>query len=258
MKILNLKFLSLVLLFCLISGFAFSGCTDEDAEEEIVTDEGAEFSSKEDCYIAQSEYTGPIHDNNQHYFKYSDSENTGDIQGCPTPETEAEVDDIWEWYDEPEIARDTWSGLLWTKSLECEIDHYDSIDKCEDLDMGGREDWRLPTKNELKQISPYDHSYGYNCNESHQNCTGEVDYENPGSGHGLKEWANDPTMGDKSEFVSSKAGGSSVDDRFWSRNIREDDPDRAFLVRPSGGVVSFLIRTDALTVHCVRCVSRYQ
>ena len=179
------------------------------------------------CYVAQGDYRGPIHYNNRYYFKYSDSSDTGDPDGCPTPDTLSEVDEIWEWVDEGEIARDNWSGLLWTESLECNIDHYDSIDKCEELDKGGREDWRLPTKNELMQISPYSHSYNYNDD----------------SGHGMYDWDSD--------FAEGIIGY----DYYWTPNLRADDLDRAFIVRPDSGNVLTLTRTNTARNTCVRCVA---
>jgi|GEM_PF-3282737 len=229
------------------------------------------------CYEQQGDYTGPIHLDNRYYFKYSDSSETGTLDGCPTPEDLTEVNDIWEWYETGEnlgeyIARDNWSGLLWTAPLDCdEVDGYGGDDHwensknlcaglgeeytkaSEDSESGGHTDWefedrdyewRLPTKNELKQISPYDHNYGPNG------------YYNEGSGHGMKEWSEDSSMGDNPDFVDSRAGESDNPDRYWSQNLQADNTSRAFLVRPSNGRVYNYLRAFTTTSYsCVRCVA---
>jgi len=239
------------------------------------------------CYLPQGDYKGPIHEDNRYYFKYSDSEDEGEIQGCPTPEDEAEVNEIWEWEEDGEgnlgdyIARDTWSGLLWTAPLDCNVQGYDggndrwenSKNLCAGLgeeytepsgESGDDSDWefedrdyewRLPTKNELMQISPalasdhgdygdVGHSYGYNCNDDIQNCTGDVGYnEGPGSGHGMYDW--------NSDFAEGIIGY----DRYWSQNLQADNESRAFLVRPFSGRVFSLLRTSTYYGFCVRCVA---
>ena len=204
------------------------------------------------CYVAQGDYRGPIDSDNEYYFKYSNSGEKGEIYGCPTPDTEDEIDKIWEWYGEEyedEIARDNWSGLLWTESLECSIDYHDSIEKCKELNnesFGGRTDWRLPTKSELKQISPYEHDYGYNCNDEFQSCTGEVGHNaGPGSGHGMYDWDSD------------FAAGIEGHDFAWSQNLWADDLDNAHRVEPRNGSVNegYAFTQSSASYNCVRCVA---
>ena len=232
-----------------------------DVQEDLVVqpEEG-------DCYDRQAAYRGPIHGDNTYYFKYSDSEDEGEIQGCPTPNTEAEVDEIWEWEEDGEgnlgdyIARDNWSGLLWTAPLDCNVQGYGGGDErwqnsknlCAGLgeefevpsgasgdDSGWHFDsrdyeWRLPTKNELMQVAPYSHSYGPNGNY------------NEGSGHGMNDFDEDFTE------------GITGSDRYWSQNLRADEEYQAFLVGPRTGLVYYNYRTTPESGTCVRCVAEYE
>lgn len=54
-----------------------------------------------------------------------------------------------------EIVADQGSGLTWQKAVEKKLNWKQADELCSSLDLGGKKDWRLPTRKELMTIVKY-------------------------------------------------------------------------------------------------------
>ena len=54
-----------------------------------------------------------------------------------------------------EIVADQGSGLEWQKSFETKLNWDQATDHCGSIGLGGKKDWRLPTRKELMTIVKY-------------------------------------------------------------------------------------------------------
>lgn len=60
---------------------------------------------------------------------------------------------------EDEVVTDSLTGLMWQRISGSEISWEEANEACENLECGGYEDWRLPTRHELQSIVDYGKSF---------------------------------------------------------------------------------------------------
>lgn len=131
----------------------------------------------------------------------------------------------WETVIAGDVLKDNITGLYWSKpSLET-FTHAGAISYCDELNLGGRTDWRIPTKDELMQVAPAP------CVVSE--CAGSY------SGNDMNSY--------NSAFTTTNW--------FWSLNEVEENPDEAWWLGLYNGYVSSDLKTASGAAR-VRCVAR--
>ena len=130
----------------------------------------------------------------------------------------------WETVVENDVLKDNVTGLYWSRSSSGTMNHSSAITYCDDLDLGGRTDWRIPTKDELMQVGPDP------CAVSE--CAGSY------SGNDMNEYS--------SAFTTTHW--------FWSLNEVEEDTGKAWSFGLYNGYIFSTEKTS--TTARVRCVAR--
>ena len=131
----------------------------------------------------------------------------------------------WETVTADDVLKDNITGLYWSKPSPDTLTHAGAITYCDELDLEERTDWRIPTKDELMQISPAP------CTVSE--CAGSY------SGNNMNSY--------NSAFTTTHW--------FWSLNEVEENTDEAWTLGLYNGYVFSSLKTSAGTAR-VRCVAR--
>ncbi len=126
---------------------------------------------------------------------------------------------------EIEIWKDNTTGLYWTEILTKNLDERmtweEASNFCLQFDAFQKNDWRLPTKDEVMQIAPKEHEYGYKEGNDMHNAVGE-------------------------DFTQYSL--------IWTKTEVEEMINSAWTVSPYNGFVLNEIKTNK---NDTRCVARY-
>ena len=133
--------------------------------------------------------------------------------------------------NDDDTATDTQTGLMWQRAtLDIEMDWDIALAHCNGLSLGGYDDWRLPTREELRSIVDYD-KYKPAIDESYFPNTVSSDYWSSTTGADYEDYA---------WFVHFYYGyGGYYNDKSYSRYVRAV---RGGQVRSLGHLVIFAPR----------------
>jgi len=137
--------------------------------------------------------------------------------------------------DDDTVSADVWtdtvSGLMWTKEVEQQITWQNGVNFCDTLSLGGFDDWRTPTINELRSLivdcesTMTDGICGVTDECLSSDC-GTVDCQGCELGHGPNEGC----------FWSTELGGTC--NWLWTISEVSDETARVWVINFEYGMVS--------------------
>ena len=204
----------LILIFLLIIAlifFAFS-FTKKDLDESSKNNPNGDLKVREEypCYSDQDE---KIKVSVEDRYKFN-------------KECESEIS--WtQRSKKPEVWKDNTTGLYWSEILTKNIDERMNWEEADlfcsqlDLDSVSKNLWRLPTKDEVMQITPQENEYGYKGGNDMLNATND-------------------------HFTQYSL--------IWTSTEVEELPNSAWTVNPENGFILEELKSNRIDT---RCVSRY-
>ena len=136
--------------------------------------------------------------------------------------------------------KDLQNQMTWSSKSKKEMNWYDAIDYCKNLDEDSHNDWRLPNIDELRTLiknCPKTETDGQ-CKVSEKNGCLSISCWKPRGSCYCEDEGNYNKLGD--------IGG------FWSSSVRSDNSDIAWNVVFGYGGVGSYYKGNAYSVRCVR------